>query len=73
VPRSQPCKARSLRVLRRPSQTIESLVPVSVVGLIKAGLIKAGLIKAGPAMLAEENCVDEVVIVRPTNYCFSAD
>ena len=68
MPRSQPCKARSLRVLRRPSQTIESLVPVSVVGLIKAGLIKAG-----PAMLAEENCVDEVVIVRPTNYCFSAD
>ncbi|XZE56692.1 transcriptional repressor LexA [Planctomycetaceae bacterium SH139] len=48
----QPRKARSLRVLRRPSQTIESLVPVSLVGVVKAG----------PAMLAEENCLGQVMV-----------
>jgi len=48
----QPRKARSLRVLRRPSQTIESLVPVRLVGVVKAG----------PAMLAEENCLGEVMV-----------
>ncbi|TWU54970.1 LexA repressor [Rubripirellula tenax] len=48
----QPRKARSLRVLRRPSQTIESMVSVPLIGVVKAG----------PAMLAEENCLGEVMV-----------
>ncbi|WP_372716001.1 LexA family protein, partial [Novipirellula sp.] len=41
----QPRKARSLRVLRRPSQTLASMTSVPMLGVVKAG----------PAMLAEEN------------------
>lgn len=48
----QPRKARSLRVLRRPSQTIESMVSVPLIGVVKAG----------PPMLAEDNCLGEVMV-----------
>jgi repressor LexA len=48
----QPRKARSLRVLRRPSQTIESMTSVPLIGVVKAG----------PAMLAEENRMGEVMV-----------
>ena len=50
--RRQPRKARSLRVVRRPSRTIDSMVSVPLVGVVKAG----------PAMLAEENCLGEVMV-----------
>jgi repressor LexA len=48
----QPRKARSLRVLRRPSKLIESMSSVTLVGVVKAG----------PAMLAEENRLGEVMV-----------
>ncbi|WP_345686070.1 transcriptional repressor LexA [Novipirellula caenicola] len=50
--RRQPRKARSLRVVRRPSQSIESMVSVPLVGVVKAG----------PAMLAEENRMGEIMV-----------
>ena len=54
--RRQPRKARSLRVIRRPSRTIDSMVSVPLVGVVKAG----------PAMLAEENCLGEVMVSSGT-------
>ena len=54
--RRQPRKARSLRVVRRPSRTIDSMVSVPLVGVVKAG----------PAMLAEENCLGEVMVSSAT-------
>ena len=54
--RRQPRKARSLRVVRRPSRTIDSMISVPLVGVVKAG----------PAMLAEENCLGEVMVSSAT-------
>ncbi len=48
----QPRKARSLRVVRRPSQTVAAMTSVPVLGVVKAG----------PAMLAEENRLGEVMV-----------
>src|SRR6056297_3662374 len=48
----QPRKARSLRVVRRPSQTLASMTSVPMLGVVKAG----------PAMLAEENYLGEVMV-----------
>ena len=50
--RRLPRKARSLSIIRRPSQTIASMVSVPLIGVVKAG----------PAMLAEENCLGEVMV-----------
>lgn len=50
--RRQPRKARSLRVIRRPSQSIGSMKSVPLIGVVKAG----------PAMLAEENRLGEVMV-----------
>lgn len=60
--RREPRKARSLRVVRRPDslnkfgQPISTMVPVPIVGVVKAG----------PAMLAEENRLGEVAVSRET-------
>ena len=48
----QPRKARSLRMVRRPSQTLASMTSVPMLGVVKAG----------PAMLAEENRLGEVMV-----------
>ncbi len=48
----EPRKARSLKVVREPQREIEKLVPVPLVGVVKAG----------PAMLAEENRLGEVLV-----------
>jgi repressor LexA len=48
----QPRQARSLAVVREPEQSLEALVSVPLVGLVKAG----------PAMLAEENLLGQVLI-----------
>lgn len=50
----EPRKARSLMVVREPQRSGESLVPVPLVGSVKAG----------PAMLAEENRLGEVLVDR---------
>ncbi len=50
--RHQPGKARSLSIVREPGETIEPLVPVPLLGEVKAG----------PAMLAEENRMGEVLV-----------
>lgn len=54
--RRLPRKARSLSIIRRPSQTIDRMMSVPVVGVVKAG----------PAMLAEENCMGEVMVASAT-------
>ena len=54
--RRLPRKARSLSIIRRPSQTIDRMVSVPIVGVVKAG----------PAMLAEENCMGEVMVASAT-------
>lgn len=48
----QPGKARSLSVVRMPTERVEELVPVPLLGEVKAG----------PAMLAEENRMGEVLV-----------
>lgn len=54
--RRLPRKARSLSIIRRPSQTIDRMVSVPLVGVVKAG----------PAMLAEENCMGDVMVASAT-------
>jgi len=48
----EPRKARSLKVVREPQRQLEKLVPVPLMGVVKAG----------PAMLAEENRLGEVLV-----------
>ena len=48
----EPRKARSLAVVREPEQQLGTLVPVPLVGVVKAG----------PAMLAEENLLGEILV-----------
>lgn len=48
----EPQKARSLSVLREPERSPASLVPVPLVGVVKAG----------PSMLAEENRLRDVLV-----------
>lgn len=48
----EPRKARNLSVVREAHSSLGTLVPVPLVGLVKAG----------PAMLAEENCLGEVLV-----------
>lgn len=48
----KPRQARSLVVVRRPEQAVETLMPVPLLGVVKAG----------PAMLAEENRIGDVLV-----------
>jgi len=48
----EPGKARSLSVLREPERHLKSLIPIPLIGVVKAG----------PAMLAEENRLGDVLI-----------
>jgi len=48
----EPRKARSLAVVREPEQQLGTLVPVPLVGVVKAG----------PAMLAKENLLGEILV-----------
>ena len=60
----QPGKARSLSVVRMPVEHVEELVPVPLLGDVKAG----------PAMLAEENRMGEVLVegsVARRGRCFA--
>lgn len=60
----EPLKARSLTILREPQRTIDSLIPVPLVGIVKAG----------PAMLAEENRIGEVLVetnIADRGRCFA--
>jgi repressor LexA len=60
----EPRKARSLAVLREPQQQLAELVPVPLVGVVKAG----------PAMLAEENVLGDVMVdgsVAGRGRCFA--
>jgi repressor LexA len=48
----EPRKARSLKVVRDLQEQLEKLIPVPLIGVVQAG----------PAMLAEENCLGEVLV-----------
>jgi repressor LexA len=57
-------QARSLAIVREPQQTVEALVSVPLVGMVKAG----------SAMLAEENRLGEVLVekrVAERGRCFA--